>query len=155
MSFSTDGRYLLTGGRVSGRTALEAGRRAGRAQDPRGGLLEPEGRWSERHLRGDPAGNQSDRNGHSNGQVNLWSWKDGKARLEVPQLVGRTSSRAHVKSLTFLADGKKLAASGEGHRSGWALWKAIREPSRVSTPSGPITSSRSIACSGGTNQQLL
>ena len=51
--------------------------------------------------------------GHSDGQVNLWSWKDGKAKLDAGRLVEGAFAGV-VKALTFTADGKKLAAVGDG-----------------------------------------
>lgn len=51
--------------------------------------------------------------GHSDGQVHLWSWKEGKAKLEVAGLV-QGSFAGVVKALTFTADGKRLAAAGDG-----------------------------------------
>jgi uncharacterized caspase-like protein len=61
--------------------------------------------------------------GHSDGQVHLWTWAEGKAKLEVPPLIVREFATA-VKAVCFAADGRHLAAAGDGTR----IWVGAMEP---------------------------
>ena len=113
LSFSTDGKHLLTAGDSPAAKLwnLAAGR---------GELITPEATFEDPNAGGAfvtcaairPAHDQVV-TGHSDGQVNLWSWKDGKARLEAAQLVQGVFA-GQVKAFAFTADGRKLAAAGDG-----------------------------------------
>ena len=51
--------------------------------------------------------------GHSDGQIHLWSWTDGSAKLEIPRLVEGQFTGA-ARSVCFTSDGSHLAAAGDG-----------------------------------------
>src|SRR5262249_7137231 len=61
--------------------------------------------------------------GHSDGDVHVWRFTDGKATLETPRLIAREFAGA-VNALCFTPDGDQLAAAGDGTR----IWLGTMEP---------------------------
>ncbi|WP_165230976.1 WD40 repeat domain-containing protein [Aquisphaera insulae] len=60
--------------------------------------------------------------GRQDGQVDLWSWEAGRARLEVPRLVELYFS-GKVHALAFTEKGTRLAAAGDGN----SIWLGTLE----------------------------
>ncbi len=123
LSFSSDSRYLLTGGNSSEARLWDLSAR-------RGSLETPSVRFSDRSIRKDitcvairPDHASQVVTGHSDGQVHLWTWTGGTARLEIPGLIQGEFAGA-VKSVCFTSDGGYLAAAGDG----LSIWVGAMEP---------------------------
>ena len=123
LSFSTDSRYLLTGGDSSAAKLWDLSARQGELDAPTVVL-------SARSIRKNitcaairPGVAGQVVTGHSDGQVHLWSWNDGKAKLEIAGLVQGEFAGA-VKAVCFTSDGAYLAAAGDG----LTIWVGAMEP---------------------------
>jgi WD40 repeat protein len=121
LSFSSDGRHLLTAGNSPEAKLWDLAAVQGDLKTPVARLLDPNARnISCAAIR--PGRNQV-ATGNSDGQVNLWSWKERPVKLDVQQLVAGVFAGA-VKALSFTADGRYLAAAGDGT----SLWVGELEP---------------------------
>jgi len=123
LSFSADSRYLLTGGDSPAAKLWDLSAH-------RGSLETPSVLFAARSIRKNitcaairPGAASQVVTGHSDGQVHLWSWAGGKAKLEIPGLVQGEFSGA-VKSVCFTSDGGYLAAAGDG----LTIWVGAMEP---------------------------
>jgi WD40 repeat protein/uncharacterized caspase-like protein len=123
LSFSTDSRYLLTGGDSSAAKLWDL-------SAIQGGLQAPSVVFSARSVRKNitcaairPGSHSQVVTGHSDGQVHLWSWSGQKAKLEIPGFVEGEFSGA-VKSLCFTSDGAYLSAAGDG----LTIWVGAMDP---------------------------
>jgi WD40 repeat protein len=121
LSFSSDGRHLLTAGDSPEARLWDLAAKQGGLESPVAVFVDPDGRnitcATIRPGHGHVVA------GNSDGQVHLWNWKDGKVELEMQQLIAGVFAGA-VKALTFTPDGKTLAAAGDGT----SLWLATMEP---------------------------
>ena len=123
LSFSSDSRYLVTGGEAPEAKLWDLSVR-------RGSLDTPSVRLSDRSIRKNitcvairPEHASQVVTGHSDGQVHLWSWAGGKAKLEIPGLIQGEFAGA-VKSVCFTSDGGYLAAAGDG----LSIWVGTMTP---------------------------
>jgi WD40 repeat protein/uncharacterized caspase-like protein len=123
LSFSSDGQSLLTGGDspVAQLWDLSAGQ--GRLKAPVVRFKDPSIRKNITCAAIRPGDARQVVIGHSDGQVNLWTWAGGKASLEASGLIQGEFAGA-VKSLCFTADGRHLAAAGDGT----SIWVGAMEP---------------------------
>jgi serine/threonine protein kinase/WD40 repeat protein len=122
LSFSSDARYLLTGGDSPTARIWDL--------SAQGELGAPAVRFSDPAVRQiitcaaiRPGHADQVVTGHSDGRVHVWRWSGAQARLEVPQLITGTFAGA-VKSVRFTSDGQHLAAAGDGTR----IWVGTMEP---------------------------
>jgi WD40 repeat protein len=121
LCFSSDGRHLLTAGDSPEAKLWNLVLAEGELKTPSANFVDPHAtNITATVIR--PNHNQLV-TGHSDGQVNLWSWKDGRAILEVQQLVVGAFAGA-VKALAFMSDGRTLAAAGDGT----TIWLGTMEP---------------------------
>ena len=123
LSFSTDSRYLLTGGDSPAAKLWDL-------SATQGGLQAPSVVFSARSVRKNitcaairPGSHNQVVTGHSDGKVHLWSWNGQKAKLEISGFVEGEFSGA-VKSLCFTSDGAYLTAAGDG----LTIWVGAMEP---------------------------
>jgi WD40 repeat protein len=121
LSFSSDGRHLLTAGDSPEARLWDLAEDQGELKTPVARFLDPDARnLTCVAIR---PGRSQVVTGNSDGQVDLWSWKAGQAKLEMQQLVAGVFAGA-VKALTFTSDGKTLAAAGDGT----SLWVGTMDP---------------------------
>lgn len=113
LSFSTDGKLLLTAGDSPAAQLWRLDGGQGELKTPEVTFAAPAAGFTNVTCAAIRPGINQVLTGHSDGQVNLWSWKDGKSKLEMPQLV-EGAFAGKVKSLVFLDDGKRVAAAGDG-----------------------------------------
>ena len=123
LSFSTDSRYLLTGGDSPAAKLWDLSATQGVVQAP--SVV-----FSARSVRKNitcaairPGSHGQVVTGHSDGQVHLWSWNGSKAKLENAGFVQGEFSGA-VKSVCFTSDGAYLTAAGDG----LTIWVGAMEP---------------------------
>ena len=121
LSFSSDGRHLLTAGDSPEAKLWDLAAAQGELKTPAARFVDPDARNITRAVI------RPDRNqlatGNSDGQVHLWSWKDDQVSLDRPQLVAGELAGA-VRDLTFTSDGKTLAVAGDGT----TIWLGTMEP---------------------------
>ena len=126
LAFSSDARYLLTGGDAPVARLWDLSARQGE-------LKAPDAIFSDSKITrnltcaairpGNAGPNLQIVTGHSDGEVHAWKWADGKVTLERRQLVARYFATT-VKALCFTSDGRRLAAAGDGTR----IWIGIMDP---------------------------
>jgi WD40 repeat protein/uncharacterized caspase-like protein len=124
LSFSSDSRYLLTAGDSPAAQLWDLTARQGELELPCATFADPAVRNNIKCALIRP--NHTDLQvvtGHSDGQVHLWSWTEGKAKLEVQQLVAGVFA-GFVKALCFTSDGQYLAAAGDGT----VIWVGSMDP---------------------------
>jgi WD40 repeat protein len=117
LSFSSDGRLLLTAGDSPEARLWDLAAKSGGLETPVAVFRDPDAP----HITcvAIRPGHSQAATGNSDGQVHLWSWKDGQADPERRQLAVGDLAGA-VKALTFTPDGKTLAAAGDGKSLGLA-----------------------------------
>ncbi len=121
LCFSSDGRHLVTAGDSPEAKLWDLTATKGELKNPSIRFLDPQTpNVTCTAIR--PNHNQVV-TGHSDGQVNLWSWKDGQVTAEMQQLVAGAFAGA-VKALAFTSDARTLAAAGDGT----AIWLGTMEP---------------------------
>ena len=151
LSFSSDGRYLLTGGDPPVARLWDLS--AARAIWPRRPHFLGSHGHAEHHLRGDPSHSQQGVTGHSDGEVDVWKWSRGAGpRWTCPAchpLVrhGRQGALLHVRwpVLAAAGDGKRIWVGGmeprpRGRRDGpdpGPSRRADQRPCRLAGPADP------------------
>ena len=126
LAFSRDGRYLLTGADAPLARLWDLTAATGELLAPAATFADP---TITRNLTAAAIRPATDGRavevvtGHSDGEVHLWKFADGKATLELRQLVARYFATA-VKAICFTSDGRHLAAAGDGTR----IWLGIMDP---------------------------
>jgi len=121
LSFAADARWILTAGDSPTAYLWDLSQAEGEVKRPLAKFHDPSARnVTCAAIR--PGGRQVV-TGHSDGQVRLWSWEEGKAVLEVPELVEGVFA-GDVRALAFTADGRMLAAAGDGT----TIWLGDMEP---------------------------
>jgi WD40 repeat protein/uncharacterized caspase-like protein len=131
LSFSSDARYLLTGGDAAAASLWDLGAGQGALTKPAATFAEPDARNITACLIR-PGAVRQVVTGHRNGLVRLWNWQVGKAEAVGPPLVlaeGMFSSE--VKALAFVSVGSSqyLTAAGDGT----LLWVARMDEPRPRT----------------------
>jgi WD40 repeat protein len=123
LRFSVDGRYLLTAGNSPDASLWDLAASQGELAAPVARFRDPDGRnVTCAAIR--PTSTIQVVTGHSDGHVNLWSWREGQtAKLESAHLVEGIFA-GKVRALTFTSDGRKLAAAGDGT----TIWLGEMEP---------------------------
>ena len=78
------------------------------------------------HVRPDAPGSRRQLvSGHSDGRLLLWTWEEGQSRLTAPgQILAERFFNGAVHAVTFTADGRYVAAAGDGT----LIWLAQMEP---------------------------
>lgn len=131
LSFSSDARYLLTGGDAPAASLWDLSAGQGALKGPAATFADPNARNVTACLiRPGPV--RQVVTGHRNGLVRLWNWQAGKAEPQGPPLVlaeGMFSSE--VKALAFVTVGASqfLTAAGDGT----LLWAARMDEPRPRT----------------------
>jgi WD40 repeat protein len=127
LCFSSDGRYLLTAGDSPAAKLWDL-------SAPDGSIESLPVTFSDAAVKTNVTAaalrpNHPDQvvTGHSDGTVQLWSWANGKSKLEIEQLVQGVFAGA-VKSLCFSSDGQYLAAAGNNR----AIWVGTFDPRATS-----------------------
>jgi WD40 repeat protein len=117
LSFSSDGRHLLTAGDSARALLWDLAAKEGGLETPVAGFTDPDGR----HITcvAIRPGHGQAVTGNSDGQVHLWNWKDGQGGLAMKELIAGVFA-GKVKALAFTPDGKTLAAAGDGTSLGLA-----------------------------------
>jgi WD40 repeat protein len=114
LSFSHDGRQLLTAGDSAEAKLWDLSQRGGPLESPATTFQEPSSR-NITSVQFRPGPHRQMVTGHSNGRLLLWSWADGKARQEVPlQILAERFFVGAVRAVTFTPEGRYLAAAGDG-----------------------------------------
>ena len=128
LSFSTDARYLLTAGGSPASQIWDLNAIKGEIEAPSATLSDS--RTGKKNnvtcavIR--PKHNDQVVTGHFDGvdgQVNVWTWANGQAKLSSPPLVDEEFA-GRVRTLCFTADGQRLAAAGDGT----TIWLGEMEP---------------------------
>jgi WD40 repeat protein/uncharacterized caspase-like protein len=132
LSFSTDGRYLLTAGDSPEARLWDLANAKGEARTAAVTFRDRDGAHHITAAQIDPADPHQVVTGHSDGRVCLRKWRDGqpaKAGPSVDVVLGLFAGKA--KALSFSSDGKNeyLAASGDGT----SLWIGTMVQSRPQT----------------------
>ena len=123
LAFSSDGRYLLTGGDSTRAQLWDLAMRPGELDTPAVTFEDPSVQANITCAAIRPKHPEQVVTGHSDGQIHVWKWEGARGTLEVPRLVAREFSTA-VKALCFTSDGQHLAASGDGKR----IWVGAMDP---------------------------
>ncbi len=123
LAFSSDGRYLLTGGDSSKARLWDLSAHMGMLDAPVVTFSDPSAKREITCAAIRPKHPEQVVIGHGDGQIHVWRWEGGRAKLEVPSLVSREFTTG-VKSLCFTSDGQYLAASGDGKR----IWVGAMDP---------------------------
>jgi WD40 repeat protein/uncharacterized caspase-like protein len=123
LAFSGDGQYLLTGGDSPEARLWDLSARSGELDAPAVTFSDPLVKTNIICAAIRPKHPEQVVTGHSDGQIHVWKWEGGQARLEVPHLVAREFTTG-VKALGFTSDGQHLAASGDGKR----IWVGAMDP---------------------------
>ncbi|HZW32076.1 MAG TPA: WD40 repeat domain-containing protein, partial [Isosphaeraceae bacterium] len=123
LSFSSDGRYLLTGGDAPVAQLWDLSATEGEPGAPAATFADKSVRANITCAAIRPGHAEEVVTGHSDGQVHVWKWAEGKTSLEVSGLVAREFA-GRVKALCFTADGQQLAAAGDGTR----IWVGALDP---------------------------
>ena len=124
LSFSSDGRWLVTGGDSKRAELWDLSSRQG--------AMETAAVTFQDAMTGDmtcvqlrPGSHRQMVSGHSDGRLLLWTWDEGETRQESPaQVLAERFFSGAVHAITFTPDGRYLAAAGVGTR----IWLAEMEP---------------------------
>ena len=125
LAFSSDGRYLLTGGESHSARLWDLSVRPGELDVPCVTFSDPSVKANVTCVAIRPGHSDQVVTGHSDGEVHAWKWQAGGAVgvLDVPRLIAREFS-TEVKALSFTHDGRYLAAAGDGKR----IWIGTMDP---------------------------
>jgi WD40 repeat protein/uncharacterized caspase-like protein len=123
LSFSTDGRYLLTAGDAPTAKLWDLSAGEGNIDAPLVTLSDPSVKSYVTCAAIRPNRGAQVATGHNDGEVHLWSWAGTKGKLDVPGLV-RGEFAGAVNALCFTADGQYLAATGNSK----SIWVGAMEP---------------------------
>ncbi|QEH33813.1 WD domain, G-beta repeat [Aquisphaera giovannonii] len=127
IDFSTDGKRIATGGNASSARLWNLAE-PGEINAPEFVFEDPNAGTAKVTCVAIRPGRNQLATGRQDGQVDLWSWEGGKARLEVPRLV-ELFFTGRASALAFVDGGAKLAAGGDG-TSIW-LGKVDGEPAAI------------------------
>jgi len=125
LSFSTDGRYLLTAGGSPASLIWDVGAAKGEIGSPLATLANARTGNKNNVTCAVFRPKHSDEvvSGHLDGQVNVWTWSKGQAKLSTPRLV-EEEFVGRVRTVCFTSDGRHLAAAGDGT----TIWLGEMEP---------------------------
>jgi WD40 repeat protein/uncharacterized caspase-like protein len=123
LAFSSDGRYLLSGGDSNKAQLWDLASRSGDLDAPAVTFEDPSVQANITCVAIRPKHAEQVVTGHSDGQIHVWKREGARGTLEVPRLVAREFSTA-VKAICFTSDGQHLAASGDGKR----IWVGAMDP---------------------------
>jgi WD40 repeat protein len=123
LSFSSDARYLLAGGDAPVAQLWDLSAHEGDLGAPAVTFADPTVRRNVTCAAIRPGASGQVVTGHSGGEVHVWEWQGGEARLKVRQLVARAFAGS-VKAVCFTSDGQHLAAAGDGTR----IWLGAMDP---------------------------
>jgi WD40 repeat protein/uncharacterized caspase-like protein len=123
LAFSSDGKYLLTGGDSPEARLWDLSARPGAIGAPAVTFADRSVTTNITCAAIRPEHPEQVVTGHSNGQVHVWKCEGGQARLDVRSLISREFT-TEVKAICFTSDGRYLAASGDGKR----VWLGAMDP---------------------------
>jgi WD40 repeat protein/uncharacterized caspase-like protein len=125
LSFSTEGRYLLTAGGSPVSQIWDLNAVKGEIKVPAAAFSDPATGKRNKVTCAVIRPRHSDQivTGHVDGQVNVWTWANGQAKLSASRLVEEEFA-GRVRTLCFTSDGQRLAAAGDGT----TIWLGEMEP---------------------------
>ncbi len=138
LSFSSDGRQLLSAGDSPEAKLWDLSRSDGLVASPMVTFEEPATR-NITCVQVQPGSHRQMVTGHSDGRLLLWSWADGKARQVIPrQTLAEGFFTLAVNAITFTPDGRYVAAAGDGPMIWLAeMGEQVRPIRKLGSPSQP------------------